>query len=77
MIELKDKSRKEIQELLQRGGLLTHTPTGDKLLVLLTKKHLADMNGDYWITVWAARTGTEGICSTTIYKRRKNYEYTA
>tara|TARA_R110002096_G_scaffold239482_1_gene431218 strand:- start:314 stop:583 length:270 start_codon:yes stop_codon:yes gene_type:complete len=88
MIELKDKSRKEIQELLQRGGMLTHIPSGERFLVLLTKKDLANLNGDYWMTVWSAcpslEPGTKRTLkprtvrtnSGTIYNRRKNYEYT-
>jgi|7_EtaG_2_1085326.scaffolds.fasta_scaffold19476_8 hypothetical protein len=77
MIELKDKTRKEVQDLISRGGMLTYLPTGKQYLVLLTDKEFADANGDYYITTWLIKENREaGTHSDSVYSRRKKYVYT-
>ena len=78
MIELKNKTRKEIQDLINRGGMITHSATGAKYLVTFVDKGIVNADGDYAITCWDINENQKvSTYSDTIYSRRKKYVYTA
>ena len=77
MIELKNKTRKEIQVLIERGGMIRHPATGAKYLVTFVNKNIVNDDGDYAITCWDINENQKvSTYSDTIYSRRKKYVYT-
>ena len=78
MIELKNKTRKEIQDLIERGGMITHPASGAKYLVTFVDKTVVNADGDYAITCWDINENQKvSTYSDTIYARRKKHVYTA
>jgi hypothetical protein len=77
VLPLKNKTRKEIQDLIERGGMITHPATGAKYLVTFVDKSIVNGDGDYAITCWDINEGQKvNTYSDTIYSRRKKYAYT-
>ena len=77
MLSLENKTRKEIQDLIERGGMITHPATGAKYLVTFVDKSIVNGDGDYAITCWDINEGQKvNTYSDTIYSRRKKYAYT-